>query len=280
MKNLKTTLKLIKPLDIIIYFNIALFMSAAFQVKSLRLEVVIIMITLGILNLVFLVLTMKLRYDLYKRMLADIAKEAQLEEKAIKEGNDDFIKLKQEMLENRVLAELKQERPQAKFIQNAYIPKQGNEYTEIDILMIDRTGIYIIEVKNLAGKIVGNWKTDEYLKIEHPNGKTYDLYNPVIQNTNHYKNLKNVSGLESKLFRSIIVFGDHTLFDYKSAPIFVRICQIKNLMFNIEKAALLNPVVIEEHQVEQIYSTLSKYLVKTEKKQEDHIQNLTGIKST
>lgn len=54
MKNLKTALKLIKPLDIIIYFNIALFMSAAFQAKSLRLEVVIIMITLGILNLVLL----------------------------------------------------------------------------------------------------------------------------------------------------------------------------------------------------------------------------------
>lgn len=49
-ENLKTTLKLIKPLGIIIYFNIALFMSAAFQVKSLRLEVVSIMITLGILN--------------------------------------------------------------------------------------------------------------------------------------------------------------------------------------------------------------------------------------
>jgi hypothetical protein len=275
MKKMKAFLKLIKPLDSVIYFNIALFLSALFQIKSQKAEVVIIMSILGFLNLLYLILTMNLRYQLHKKLLEDIAKEAQLEEKAIKDGNDDFIKLKQEMLENRVLAELKQERPTARFIQNAYIPKQGNEFTEIDILMIDRTGIYIIEVKNLAGKIVGNWAIDEYLKVEHPNGRTYNLYNPVIQNTNHYKNLKNVSGLESKLFKSIIVFGDHTLFDYKTAPIFARICQIKSLMFNIEKAALLNPIVIEEHQIEQIYTTLNKYLGKNKEKAEQHIINLS-----
>jgi hypothetical protein len=210
------------------------------------------------------------------RLLADIAKEAKIEEVAIKEGNSDFIKLKQEMLENRVLAELKQERPNARFIQNAYIPKQGNEFTEIDILMIDRTGIYIIEAKNLAGRIIGNWTTDEYLKVEHPNGKTYDLYNPIMQNTNHYKNLKSVSGLESKLFRSIIVFGDHTLFGYKTTPIFARVCQIKKLMQNIDRAAQLNPVVIEDHQIEQIYTTLSKYLIRNQEKVEKQIGNLSG----
>lgn len=276
MIKMKPLLKLIKPLDTIIYFNILLFLSALFQIKSQKIEVVVIMTILGFLNLVYLVLTMNLRHQLHKRLLSDIAKEAQLEEKAIKEGNNDFIKLKQEMLENRVLAELRQERPNAKFIQNAYIPKQGNEYTEIDILMIDKTGIYIIEVKNLAGKIVGNWATDQYLKVEHPNGNTNNLYNPVIQNTNHYKNLKNVSGLESKLFKSIIVFGDHTLFDYKTAPIFARICQIKNLMFNIGKAAMLNPIVIEEHQIEQIYNTLNKYLGKNQEKVEKHINNICG----
>lgn len=273
-------LKLIRPLDIIIYFNIVLFGSALFQIQSIQIEVVIIMTILGILNLCYLILTMNLRYQLYKRMIADIAKEAKIEEGAIKEGNDDFLKLKQEMLENRILAELKQERPNARFIQNAYIPKQGNDFTEIDILMIDRTGIYIIEAKNLAGKIVGNWTTDEYLKIEHPNGKTYNLYNPVFQNTNHYKNLKSVSGLESKLFRSIIVFGDHTLFDYKTAPIFARVCQIKKLMQNIDRAALLNPVVIEDYQIEQIHATLSKYLSKTDDKARKHISNISGYQNT
>lgn len=83
---------------------------------------------------------------------------------------------------------------------------------------------------------------------------------------------------KSELLRSFIVLGDHTLFDYKMVPIYVRICQIKNIMFNIEKAAALNPVVIEDHQIEQIYTTLSKYLIRTDKKKEDHVQNLDRLK--
>ncbi|MDM5232918.1 nuclease-related domain-containing protein [Lysinibacillus pakistanensis] len=40
---------------------------------------------------------------------------------------------------------------------NAYIPKRNlDELTEIDLLYIDRTGLYVLESKNYSGWIFGN----------------------------------------------------------------------------------------------------------------------------
>lgn len=280
MKNKKIRHYLFKPLDLVLYFNIFMFLLAPFLAKDTPATLSVFMVIIGLFNLGYLIVTIRLRYELYQNFIKDIEKESRLEENAQKEGNNAFINLKQEMLENRVFAELKNELPNAKFIRNAYIPKHNNQYAEIDILMVDTSGIYIFEIKNLAGRITGHWSSDDKLNIEHPGGSTYSFYNPIKQNTNHFKYLREVSGLETKLFRSIIVLGDHTIFSFDTVPSYARVCQIKRLLLNVEKAASLNPVVIESHQVDQIYETLNKYLDKTDLKAKAHIQHIQEQKAT
>ena len=46
----------------------------------------------------------------------------------------------------------------AKFLFNVYLPKDENETTEIDVLMICSQGIYVFESKNYSGWIFGNEK--------------------------------------------------------------------------------------------------------------------------
>ena len=48
------------------------------------------------------------------------------------------------------------ERFGAKFLFNAYIPKQNGETSEIDVLMLCTKGIFVIESKNYSGWIFGN----------------------------------------------------------------------------------------------------------------------------
>ena len=43
----------------------------------------------------------------------------------------------------------------AKFLFNIYIPKKGNETTEIDVLMISSKGLFVFESKNYSGWIFG-----------------------------------------------------------------------------------------------------------------------------
>lgn len=64
-----------------------------------------------------------------------------------------------------------------------------NSTTQIDLILIDSTGLYVVEIKNFSGGTVygdGTKKTWYYYK----NGSRYDLYSPLMQNRNHIRHLK------------------------------------------------------------------------------------------
>ncbi len=80
-----------------------------------------------------------------------------------------------------------------KFIFNCYIPKSDDRTTEIDVIMLHETGIYVFESKNYSGWIFGN-AGDKYWTQTLRNGRFGSeknrFYNPVLQNNNHIKWLK------------------------------------------------------------------------------------------
>ncbi|MDY0211256.1 MAG: nuclease-related domain-containing protein [Acholeplasma sp.] len=279
IKVIKRYKHMFNSMDSIMYFNVFLFVTGGILGIKENIAVAILMILLGICNAVFLVLSLRTRHQLHLKLIEEVNKEVIAEEIAQKEGNNDFIRMKQEMLENRLYAYIKNDFPNAKFIKNAYIPKQDDTFSEIDLLMVDKSGIYIVEAKNYAGTITGNWKDDDRLMIKHPSGTSYDFFNPIKQNTNHYRNLKNATGLDGRYFRSLIVLGDHTIFDFKTVPSYARVCQVKNASTQIRYLSKLNPVEISQHDIEQIYDTLQKYVLKTDEKQTAHLNTINAYKN-
>ena len=86
-----------------------------------------------------------------------------------------------------------------KFLMNLQIPVQGNKTTEIDLVMIHETGIYVFEIKHYKGTIYGDesgriWT--QYFRTTANN--TFD--NPVNQNKYH------ISAL-SKLYPDLPIFS-------------------------------------------------------------------------
>lgn len=62
--------------------------------------------------------------------------------------------------------------------------------SQIDLLIIARTGIYVVEVKRYDdAKIYGNGKRNTW--YYYLGGKKYDIYSPLKQNKKHIENLKN-----------------------------------------------------------------------------------------
>ncbi len=98
-----------------------------------------------------------------------------------------------------------------RFLFNCYIPKPNGETTEIDVIMIHSSGIYVFESKNYGGWIFGK-DTDRYWTQTLPAG--YDrsvknrFFNPVIQNEIHVQWLKAYLQDESIPFFSFVVFSD------------------------------------------------------------------------
>ncbi len=131
----------------------------------------------------------------------------------------------------------------SKFLFNIYIPKDNDETTEIDVLMISPKGIFVFESKNYSGWIFGsenqkNW----YQTLPAGRGRSHKehFYNPIMQNRSHIKHLKAFLGTDIPI-RSIIVFSDR--------------CTLKNV-----KTTSNDISVINRYNVKPVVSTICNQL--------------------
>lgn len=99
-----------------------------------------------------------------------------------------------------------------RFLFNVYIPKDDGTFTEIDVIMLHESGIYVFESKNYDGWIFGsetqkNWT--QSLASGRSKTRKYTFLNPIIQNKVHVKWLQSYLNDNSNLpFYSYIVFSE------------------------------------------------------------------------
>ncbi len=98
----------------------------------------------------------------------------------------------------------------AKFLFNAYIPKDNGETSEIDVLMICAKGIFVFESKNYSGWIFGDETRKDWCQIL-PKGREKShkefFYNPIMQNRSHINHLKSFLNINLPM-ESVIVFSN------------------------------------------------------------------------
>ena len=98
----------------------------------------------------------------------------------------------------------------AKFLFNCYLPRDNGDTTEIDVLMIYKSGLYVFESKNYSGWIFGSERGKTWTQTL-PQGRSSrkeHFLNPVMQNKLHIKWLKNLLQDESIPIHSVIVFSE------------------------------------------------------------------------
>ena len=96
---------------------------------------------------------------------------------------------------------------------NLYVPN-GENYTQIDVLVVCRIGIIVFEVKDYNSAIFGGID-EKYWHHTYISHDTYQMYNPIIQNANHISCLKkHFSGFN--MLNVVVFFGNcrlrHTKF--------------------------------------------------------------------
>lgn len=75
---------------------------------------------------------------------------------------------------------------------------------QIDHIVLSPYGIFVVETKNISGKITGNDEWKEWYWVGKDFNKT--IYNPVMQNFRHIDVLSDTLGLSADNFISVIVF--------------------------------------------------------------------------
>ena len=170
----------------------------------------------------------------------------------------------------------------ARWIFNAYIPRDDGRTTEIDALMIDTSGVYVFESKNYSGWIFGSFDRDKWTQCiksdENSKAKKFHFLNPMIQNDIHVKHLKPLlpENVQKFIF-PVVVFGNN--------------CQLKKIDLAQSSQPVINRFkikalfkkriqkhVIEKQMIQDIYESLYVYTQVDETVKSKHIADIERIK--
>jgi uncharacterized protein YneF (UPF0154 family) len=167
-----------------------------------------------------------------------------------------------------------------KTLTNVYIPKGDGKTTEIDLVYIHETGIYVIESKNYSGWIFGN-ETSKFWTQTFKTGQKERFYNPILQNNTHIKYLSKVLNLQiPNVLKSIIVFSERCTL--KKVEVHSETVKVVN-RYDLIKAihTFINNshgVVFTESQIEEMYTSLKQYTNVSEEIKTKHIRNIQDLK--
>jgi len=164
-----------------------------------------------------------------------------------------------------------------RFLFNCYIPIKTGYWSEIDLIMLHRSGVYVFECKNYSGWISGS-EADEYWTQKFQNGHTGDFKSPIIQNKSHIRWLRRfLPKLSEKAVYSVIVFGERCELE--------RITLTTGRHIVVKSDRLLNAIrptlgrrMLTRREIRRLYQRLYPQTQLTPQEKQRHRDNVQAIK--
>ena len=110
--------------------------------------------------------------------------------------------------------------PKETIFHDLYLETRNDHYSQIDLVLATKVGIFVFEVKDYSGWIFGTGYQRKWTKILAYGQEKYSFYNPILQNKTHINHIKSKLGqFKSVPFYSMVVFyGDCTFKDISFIP--------------------------------------------------------------
>lgn len=158
-----------------------------------------------------------------------------------------------------------------KFLFNVYVPK-NDETTEIDILLLHETGLYVFESKNYDGWIFGKeeqYKWTQVLLTGNKSSKFY-FYNPIKQNKTHVKYLKKYLSNYNLVIFPYIVFNNQCRLKDINVNKDTKVLYRKEILSDIKQntVKMYTPEIIDEIYL-KLYPLTQDQTIK-----EQHVKNI------
>ncbi len=144
-----------------------------------------------------------------------------------------------------------------KILMNLEIPVTGNKTTEIDLLLICETGLYVFEVKHYKGTIYGSGNGNVWTQYFRT-AKNNCFKNPVLQNSYHIKNLQKLFP-ELPVFSFIVFTNDECDLRIDEIPNDITVCKLNNLQYVLQDRFVGKPQISGMFDIDKIFQQLSVY---------------------
>lgn len=166
------------------------------------------------------------------------------------------------------------------YLFNCYIPKEDGTTTEIDVILLHESGIYVFESKNYSGWIFGDEAQTKWTQtLPAGKGKSQKSYffNPIIQNKVHIKWLQKY--LQDEFpdlpFYSYIIFSDRcTLKNIKLTSHSHFVINRYHILQAVSQQISRSKVVLTPEKTVAIYAKLYPLTQADEKIKAFHIENI------
>ena len=136
--------------------------------------------------------------------------------------------VKGEIGEKTIIEELSKLPGDYRIVKNIYIRKKDRNWTEIDVVAIHETGIYVFESKNYSGWIFGS-EEDRYWTQTFGKGRSRRFPNPIWQNKGHVDAIREKVSTGIPIY-SFVVFIKPNLkkADYNETD-YLKVLELKDL---------------------------------------------------
>jgi len=217
----------------------------------------------------------EIKLDLKEKLKNQINKKINI----IEDNKSDELLIKGNIGELEIFKYLIENVSNSLFIFNSYVEKE-NESTEIDLIMLHQSGLYVFEIKNFNGWIFGAENDKTWTCTYGRKGSKEKFYNPIWQNKKHINYLKTILKNKNIPIYNYVVFGRNS--DLKSINLKTKIAKVISIN-EIEKEFKennrLNNLGIKENELVKIFNLLYSLSERTEDYKEKHnlqIQNKNG----
>lgn len=169
------------------------------------------------------------------------------------------------------------ERYGGRFLFNCYLRKPNGKTTELDVVFLCSSGIFVFESKNYSGWIFGSEEENMWTqKLPKRNGGVHkeSFYNPIIQNKVHIESMKRIVGRNVPVY-SIVVFSDRcTLKKIKIRSKDVHVIQLRDLVKTISEIRGRTPNALKIEDIKVLYNKLYPSSQVSDEVKEQHILNI------
>lgn len=163
-----------------------------------------------------------------------------------------------------------------RFLFNCYLPREHNETTEVDVILLTHDGIFVIESKNYDGWIYGSENQELWTQTLAAGNKVHKthFYNPIRQNKTHIKYLKKVIGDNLPIYSVIIFSNECTLKNIEVADPETKVIYLEHAIKAVSDLSARTPNAISQENLISIYGKLYPYTQVSESVKQEHIKNI------
>lgn len=170
------------------------------------------------------------------------------------------------------------EKDGAQFLFNCYMPSGTHGITEVDVIMVHTSGIYVFESKNYAGWIFGDERdrqwTQSLVSKDRTKIKNY-FFNPLKQNRIHIRALRAIIGYDKRPIYSVVVFTDRSVLkNVNYTDRYARVITQDDLLLAVRGLKRRSENVLTAEEVSNIKSALYPYTQVSDSVKQAHVENI------